>query len=465
MKFLKKVFIIIILIIIRNQIYSETFISGKIETTENWIQKFSPYIIEEMAIIEKKGFVTIHPGTEVKFKKGAKLLVNGTLYVKGDINNPVRFIPFDNESFYEGIYFYSAYKSLIEFLIMIRGAITVEATSVVLNNNCILNSTGVILKDFSETIIKNNYFMNNTYGIHIEGCNIKYNIFENSFSNNRHSIYIIKNNEKDGIIKKNNFLNNVNNITNYSFMQVNCKDNYWGTNEEKNILKTIIDKKINPKTGEVIYKPYLKEKYDINFPPASYVSLIKTYFNKKKPEEDTYRFSFGGGFSSFFPFAPEYLNNENNFGLGYFATFTFNPFGPIMLGVETNFFGMENKDRTDYQFNFNLSEFLLNIYGYFGYKKDVYFLPFVRLGNGVALVSEAYKSEYPIFDGKNTYKDNEICYSLSGGAGIEWFFLSFLSFKLEGLYHHIFYQKGNISFPDIRISANIYFNTPVFLNR
>jgi len=463
--FLKKIIFLFLLIIFSNRIFSETYISGQIERMENWTPKLSPYIIEELVIIEKKGFITIHPGTEVKFKKGAKLLVNGTLYAKGNADNPVRFIPMDSESFYEGIYFNSGNKSIIEFSIMMRGSIIVNATKVEINNNYILNSTGIILQSFSDAIIKNNYFFNNTYGIHIEGNSINLNIFENTFFNNRYGIYIMKYYGKEGMIKRNNFIDNKNNMTNFSIAQINCKDNYWGTDDEKKIARTIIDKKINPKIGEIIFKPYSKEKFKLFLPPLPYISLVKAYLSKKKPGEDTYRFSFGGGISAFFPLTPAILSNENDFGLGYFASFTFNPFGPVMLGIETNFFSMDNKDRSIYNYNLNLSEFLLNVYGYFGYDKNIYFVPYARLGNGICMISEAYMSENKIFDGKNTLKYNEICYSLAGGIGLEWFLLKFFSFKLECLYHYIFYPKGNISFPDIKVSGNIYFNTPFILNR
>lgn len=462
---LKKLIFLFILIIFKIQIFSETHVSKQINNIENWTSKLSPYIIDELVTIEKNGIVIINPGTEVKFKKGAKLLVNGVLYAKGNINNPVRFIPMDNESFYEGIYFNSAKKSTIEFSIMMRGTITIDSTQVVLNNNYILNSTGIILKRFSNAIIKNNYFFNNTYCIHIEGKNINFNIYENTFFNNRYGIYIKKTYTKKGIIRRNNFIDNKNNMTSYSIEQFDCKNNYWGTEEEKKISKTIIDKKINPKVGEIIFKPYAKDKFKLFSPPASYISLVKVYLSKKKPKEDIYRISLGGGVLGFSPLTPNYLNNENNFGIGYFATFTFNPLGNIMFGIETNFFSTENKDQSTYNFEISLSEFLLNVYGYFGYNNNTYFVPYAKIGNGICLVSEKYISKDAIFNGENTLNYNKISYSLSGGIGLEWFLMKFFSFKLECLYHYIFYPKGNISFPDIKISGNFYFETPFFLNK
>ncbi|MCX7699202.1 MAG: hypothetical protein N2114_07045 [Candidatus Goldbacteria bacterium] len=462
---MKKIAIIFLLIFIKNQIFSETYVSGLIDKVENWDLKFSPYIINETVIIGKKGILTIYPGTEIKFKKGAKLLVSGILYAKGNKDNPVRFLPYDYESFYEGIYFDGGGKSIIEYIVMIRGAITVEATRVEINNNYILNSTGIILKNFADVILKNNLFLNNTYGVHMEGSNINHSIYENTFAGCRYGIYILKYIDGNGTIKRNNFLENINNITNYSIININCTDNYWGTDEQQKIVKTIVDKKINPKVGEIIYKPYLKEKLKLPLPPASFISLVKTYLNKKKPREDIYRFSLSGGFFGFFPIIPERLNNENNFGLGYSLTFTFNPFGPIMLGVETNFFNMDNMDKSVYSYNMNISEFLLNIYGYFGYDRNIYLVPYAKFGNGISLVNESYISNKIIFNGKNTLKYNEICYSISGGLGLEWFLMKFFSFKLEGIYHYFFYPRGNISLPVINISGNVYFDTPFFLNR
>ena len=81
--------------------YAETIVEGIVEKTENWNPKNSPYVISGTVTVEKKGFLTLYPGTTVRFKEGAQLLVKGVLYSKGTPQNPVRFIPDDGTSFYE----------------------------------------------------------------------------------------------------------------------------------------------------------------------------------------------------------------------------------------------------------------------------------------------------------------------------------------------------------------------------
>jgi hypothetical protein len=64
---LKKTALIILLLFSANvTIYAETIVKGGIEKNESWIPKLSPYIIENTITVEKNGFLTIYPGTEVK---------------------------------------------------------------------------------------------------------------------------------------------------------------------------------------------------------------------------------------------------------------------------------------------------------------------------------------------------------------------------------------------------------------
>ena len=125
---------------------------------------------------------------------------------------------------------------------------------------------------------------------------------------------------------------------------------------------------------------------------------------------------------------------------------------------------MEKEDKSEYTYNMTLTQLMVNFYGYFGYKKDVYFIAYAKIGNGIALISEQYKSEQPLFDGKYKKKYNDICYAAQAGLGIEWYLLKFFSIKVESTYNYILSAGENISYPLLNISGNIYFDTPFFLN-
>jgi len=458
----KKFFIIIFLIkLIFNFSYifaeTATYISGIIDKTENWVPKNSPYIISGEVVIEKKGIVRIYPGTVIKFKKDAQITVKGILYSVGGKDNPIRFLPEDGESFYEGIKFMSPYKNTIENSIFIRGAIKVEGSTVDISNNYILNATGIELFHFAKAIIKDNYFFNNTYGVYVDGKETQYSIIQNTFNKNRFAIYI-KNSTLE-LITKNNFFNNTVNITNYGQKDINCKENFWGTIDEKYINGFIFDKKNNPKVGTVIFIPFAKEKFNLFEPPPAFVSLVKIYLSLKRPDEIPNRFGILVGPLFFLPFAPENLKKEADYGYGAEAEFNLSLSEIFVLGTEFKILNLQNKDKTNYDYKFDSTSLFLNLYTYFGYKPNVFFVPYAKIGNGILILSEQYK-----YSNQKTEKKNEINYSLLAGLGFEIFPLKFLAIRFEPAYNYTVRPDGNISLFIISAKCGIYFNSPFILN-
>jgi opacity protein-like surface antigen len=466
---LKKTALIILLLFSANvTIYAETIVKGGIEKNESWIPKLSPYIIENTITVEKNGFLTIYPGTEVKFKEGAKLVVKGALYAKGDPKNPVRFLPYDGESFYDGIIFQSRYKNTIEFCIMIRGAITSEGTPLIMSNNYILNSTGVLLKVYADALITGNYFYNNTYGVYTEGKNAKFRISGNTFNRNRFAVYL-KEMMKDGAqITGNNFFENKVSITNYTPDAVSAKDNFWGAVEEAGIGRQIFDKKNNSKVGDVIYKPFAKAKLKVYEPPDPFISLVKIYLSLKRPDEEPARVSFGAGANGLYILSPVWLNNEFDMGYGMRAEFTYNITGAFKAGVEAELLAGTGTNSL-YDFNFSLTQFIATFYGYMGYKKNIFFVPYVKAGMGVGLISAEWKSKtglpLPELGGKPSNKYNGINYSVFGGLGAELFITRYMSVKAEALYNCTTDKNGAIMFPLLNITGCFYFDTPIYLNQ
>jgi opacity protein-like surface antigen len=457
---LKKAFIAFSLLILAcASSFAETIPPSSITKAEVWEPKNSPYIIDGTLTVEKTGFLTIYPGTVVKFKPAAKIFIKGALYSKGDPKNPVRMIPYDNESFYDGLVFESRYKNTIEFTIIIRGAITSRGSQLSVTNNYILNSTGVELYHYSSALIKDNYFYNDTYGVYIEGKGINYTIGQNTFNNNRFAVYIKDTTAPAGVITKNNFFKNTVNLTNYSVADVDCRDNYWGYGEEAAVQEFIYDKKNNEKAGRAVYAPYAKGPYQLWEPPDAFISLVRIYLNLKRPDQEPQRMSIGGGLSGIMPITPSSLSKEYKFGLGADADFYLNLNGSLLGGLEFQSITLESSNGDIYDHTIQTQSFLLSCVQYIGYKKNVYLVPYIKAGIGGSIVSDQTRSL-----STDTSKSNQLAAAADAGAGFEWFVLKFFSLKLEASYTVITGNTGLISFPVAGLTGNLYFDTPLYLD-
>jgi opacity protein-like surface antigen len=457
---LKKAFLALsVLLLICAASFAETNPPASIKNTESWIPKNSPYIIDGTVTVENTGFLTIYPGTVIKFKPGAKIFVKGALYSKGDPKNPVRMLPYDNESFYDGLVFESRYKNTVEFTIMIRGTIVSRGSQLNLNNNYILNSTGVELYHFSNALIRDNYFYNDTYGVYIEGKEVNYTIGQNTFNNNRFAIYIKNTPKPLGIITKNNFFKNIVNITNYSVADVDCRDNYWGYSEEAAVQEFIYDKKNNEKAGRAVYAPFEKSPYKLWEPTDAFISLVKIYLNLKRPDEEPQRMSIGGGAVGLLPVTPSSVSKQYKFGLGLDADFYLNLRGSLLTGLEFQSVTLDNSKGDIYDHMIQAQNFMASCIQYIGYKRNVYFVPYIKIGIGGSIISDQLKNSPT-----DTKKSNQLALAADAGAGFEWFILKFFSLKLEASYTAITANTGLLSYPVAGITGNLYFDTPLFLD-
>jgi len=430
-----------------------------IDKKEFWTAQNSPYVISEEIVIGSKGFLNIQPGTTVKFTDKGKITVKGALYAKGLPENPVRFIPYDGAAFYEGILFEGKYKNIVEFCVIIRAAIKAEGGNLLFNNNYMVNSTGVMLSHFAKAVIKDNYFLNNTYGIHAEGKEMAFTVTGNTFLKNKYALYFQELVNAKLSVEKNNFEDNTVDITNYTPVNVEAKDNYWGTADENRIIRGIFDKRNNPKLGDVNHRPFSSAAYASYKITPQIQQLVKYLLSVKKPSDEAPKLGIGPGITGFMPFMPESVSKENSFGLGLNAEFLLNLNGWFMVGVEAKSFGMKNKDKTLYDYELALSEMMVNTYSYIGWKKNAYFVPFVKLGNGVVLISRQYR-----FADGTTIKKPEVNYAATAGVGAEWFLVKFFSLKAGADYNIALSGTGAINSAAFYGVSSIYFDVPLFLS-
>jgi len=438
----------------------ETHVSGSIDRSENWTASRSPYIIENTVTIGPRGFLTIHPGTVVKFKEAGKIEVKGALYARGEPANPVRFIPFDGESFYEGLVFKGKYKNTLEFCIVIRGAVASEGSPIILANNYFANATGVLLGNFAEASVRDNVFYGCTYGIYAGGKHAKFIAEGNNFIRNRFAVYLNEAEKHGSIIRKNNFIENRISLTNFTPDSVEAKDNYWGTDDDASVAKQIFDRKNNSKVGEAVFRPYEKRKLDLYAHPDAFSSLLRIYLNLKRPDEEPARVSGGFGGSFIYIIAPAAVANESQMGWGTRAEFTFNITGAFKGGVEAELASANGMKEGLYEFNFKMSQFLATFYAYMGYKKNVFFVPFAKAGAGVGLLS--YERKY--FDNSPSEKYNSINFAGLGGLGFEFFATKNISIKAEAVYNCTVDKRGAVMYPMAAVSSCVYFDTPLFVN-
>ena len=113
-----------------------------------------------------------------------------------------------------------------------------------------------------------------------------------------------------------------------------------------------------------------------------------------------------------------------------------------------------------YKYKLDMTDLLLNAYWYMGYRKDLFLMPYLRLGNGVALVSTMYK-----FIEGTSVKINEIDYTAEAAAGAEFILFKMFSIRADAGYNYTLTQNGkNISYPFLNITGGIVFDVPLFLS-
>ena len=114
------------------------------------------------------------------------------------------------------------------------------------NNNWGAASYGLLLKDISKSKISNNYFIQNTSGIYIEGCNGSEFLF-NQFERNGWAIKLMAN-STDNTFSSNNFIANTFDVSTNSKQNFNLfHSNYWSKYDGYDLDKNGI--------GDIPYRP------------------------------------------------------------------------------------------------------------------------------------------------------------------------------------------------------------------
>jgi len=186
--------------------------SGEITADEIWSGRI---LVEKDIIIPKGNALTIDSGTIVKFSKGTKLIVNGTLLANGQVNRAITLTSNEAEPApgdWEGIIFtQSSLNSKIEYTVLqfysqiilqsdslslsdsifaegkIAGMVFESSSPTIEDNMITKNGTGIICdKSSAPTIDHNTITSNLVDGIECKGSSypkISYNIINNNRKN------------------------------------------------------------------------------------------------------------------------------------------------------------------------------------------------------------------------------------------------------------------------------------------
>jgi len=174
-------------------------------------------IVENDVIVPKDGTLTIANGTTVRFSRGSKLLINGSLYAEGQVNSAITLTsgePEPRPGDWGGIVFSeSSLNSRMEYCVLeFHTQILCRSDSLRLTDSIIAEgSVAGIICDSASPIIEDNMITKNGVGIRCEGPaspTIRYNAItanlldgiecrDSSFA--KISYNVINNNRKNGI--------------------------------------------------------------------------------------------------------------------------------------------------------------------------------------------------------------------------------------------------------------------------
>ena len=131
----------------------------------------SPYHITSDIIIDSAIKLIILPGAELIFHDTAKIIVMGSLHIRGEKDTPVKFDPFNEDNLWGGIKLQKPYDScIIEGLTIRNGLIYGEDADVIIGNSSFYNNFSLekydaLVRLFRGSVqIKDSYFESNQTG-------------------------------------------------------------------------------------------------------------------------------------------------------------------------------------------------------------------------------------------------------------------------------------------------------------
>ncbi|HZV82950.1 MAG TPA: right-handed parallel beta-helix repeat-containing protein, partial [Geobacteraceae bacterium] len=209
-------------------------------------------------LVNPGSFLTIVPGTTLRFAAGSGLIVRGRLKAEGTPDRPIRFTSQGEQKpeAWDEIILEQATDSTITHAIIEYATWGVHGhfTNLLLDHVVARNNSGGMRFRSGPVTIRQSVFRNNGIGIRAYMGNAL--IEENVITGNEVGLFV---RERGGglVIRKNNFSNNSDyNIRSGDFNTEDIKatDNWWGSQEP---LSTVYDGRQEEGIGKVLLEPFL----------------------------------------------------------------------------------------------------------------------------------------------------------------------------------------------------------------
>jgi nitrous oxidase accessory protein NosD len=230
------------------------------------------------AVTVKRGVVlTILPGTNVLFEKvkadndeigDSELNIEGRILAEGTKEAPIVFTSSEKDkkpADWKFVYISFNEKSRLSYCKFEYAFTGLQVHYSEVNIGYCLFENNVEGMRYSTVrlLLENSVFRNNVYGLRYEERRSEVIVRNNEFINNDFGVFCVMRSEDKTRFKNNNFSNN----KRYNFIMgqeqeksINAGLNYWGSDNESEILQGIFDGRKEETIGIINFLPYLRER-------------------------------------------------------------------------------------------------------------------------------------------------------------------------------------------------------------
>ncbi|MEW6088829.1 MAG: right-handed parallel beta-helix repeat-containing protein [bacterium] len=237
--------------------------------------------IAGVVTVKRRAVLTILPGTKILFKKvnldndeigDSELNIEGKIIAEGTREAPIVFTSFEKDkkpADWKFVYLSFNDKSRLSYC-KFEYAFTglqVHYSEAYIDHCFFENNVEGMRYSTVKLLLKNNMFRNNIYGLRYEERRSEAEISHNDFSQNDFGVFCVMRSDNNTRFYNNNICNN----KKYNFIMgqeqeksITVKSNYWGSDNESEILLGIFDGRKEETIGIINFLPYLREKVVID---------------------------------------------------------------------------------------------------------------------------------------------------------------------------------------------------------